>query len=71
MDKTLFVILSGHRFIKDTCIRQAKHMADNLKKQYCYTGVLKRRILDALGKINELSIEQRKEVIQLMEEVLT
>jgi len=64
-------ILSGHRFIKDTCIRQAKRMADNLKKQYRYTGVLKRRILDALAKINELSIEQRKEVIQLMEEVLT
>jgi Integrase core domain. len=64
-------ILSRHRFIKDTCIRQAKRMADNLKKQYRYTGVLKRRILDALGKINELGIEQRKEAIQLMEEVLT
>ena len=64
-------ILSRHRFIKDTCIRQAKRMADNLKKQYRYTGVLKRRILDALGKINKLGIEQRKEVIQLMEEVLT
>ncbi len=64
-------ILSGHRFIKDTCIRQAKRMADNLKKQYRYTGVLKRSILDALAKINELSLEQRKEVIQLMEEVLT
>jgi hypothetical protein len=64
-------ILSGHRFIKDTCIRQAKRMADNLKKQYRYTGVLERKILDALGKINELNIEQRKEVIQLMEEVLT
>jgi len=47
-------ILSRHRFIKDTCIRQAKRMADNLKKQYRYTGVLKRKILDALGKINEL-----------------
>ena len=64
-------ILSGHRFIKDTCIRQAKRMADNLKKKYRNIGVLKRRILDALGKINELSIEQRKEAIQLMEEVLT
>ncbi len=63
-------ILSGHRFIKDTCIRQAKRMADNLKKQYHYTGVIKRKILDALGKMNELSIEQRKEVIQLMEEIL-
>jgi len=64
-------ILSAYRFIKDACVRQAKRMAADLKKQYCYTGALKKRILDELGNVKELSIEQRKEAIQLIEEVLT
>ncbi len=46
-------------------------MAMNLKKQYNYVGALKKKILDALGKLTELSLEQRKEAIELMEEVLT
>jgi len=64
-------ILSAYRFIKDTCVREAKRMAADLKKQYRYTGALKKRILDELGNAKELSIEQRKEAIQLIEEVLT
>ncbi len=64
-------VLLRFRYLKDTCIRQARRMATNLKKQYNYVGALKKKILDALGKLTELSLEQRKEAIELMEEVLT
>lgn len=64
-------VLSRFQYIKDTSIRQARRMAMNLKRQYRYVGALKKKIVDALGKINELSLEQRKEAIQLIEEVLT
>lgn len=64
-------ILSHHRFIKDTCVRQAKLMAADLKKQYHYAGVLKKKILDELVNVKELGIEQRKEAVNLMELVLS
>ena len=64
-------ILSGHRFIKDTCIRQAKRMAADLKKQYHYEGALKKKILDELVNVKELGIDQRKEAVNLMELVLS
>ena len=64
-------ILSRHRFIKDTCVRQAKRMAADLKKQYHYAGALKKKILDELGNLKELRIEQRKEVVKIMELVLS
>ena len=64
-------ILSRHRFIKDTCVRQAKLMAADLKKQYHYAGVLKKKILDELVNVKELGIEQRKEAVNLMELVLS
>ena len=63
-------VLSGPQFIKDICIRQARRMAINLKKQYSYVGALKQRILDDFGKVNELNHEQRKKAIELMDEVL-
>ncbi len=64
-------ILSGYRFIKDACVRQAKRMAANLKKQYDYEGALKKRILDELANVKEFSIEQRKEAVKIMELVLS
>ncbi|MCJ7684899.1 MAG: hypothetical protein MUO68_11470 [Desulfobacteraceae bacterium] len=64
-------ILSRHRFIKDTCVRQAKRMATDLKKQYHYAGALKKKILDELVNVKELGIDQRKEAVNLMELVLS
>ena len=64
-------ILSRHRFIKDTCVRQAKLMAADLKKQYHYAGALKKKILDELRNLKELGIEQRKEAVKIMEFVLS
>ncbi len=64
-------ILSRHRFIKDTCVRQAKLMAADLKKQYHYAGALKKKILDELVNVKELGIDQRKEAVKIMELVLS
>jgi len=64
-------ILSRHRFIKDTCVRQAKRMATELKKQYHYAGALKKKILDELVNVKELGIDQRKEAVKIMELVLS
>lgn len=64
-------ILSHHRFIKDTCVRQAKRMAADLKKQYHYAGALKKKILDELGNVKELGIDQRREAVKIMELVLS
>jgi len=64
-------ILLNHRSIKDTCVRQAKRMAVDLKKQYHYAGALKKKILDELGNVKELGIDQRKEAVKIMELVLS
>jgi len=63
-------VSSNIQFVKELSIRQASRMAKNLKKQYRYLGVLKRRISDALGAINELSLAQRQEALELVEQFL-
>ncbi len=63
--------VSSHiQFIKELSIRQANRMAQNLKQQYRYIGVLKRKISDALGAIQELTLAQRKEALELVEQFL-
>ena len=64
-------ILSGHRFIKDTCVRQVKRMTTDLQKRYCYVDALRTRVFDALGEVDGLNLKQRKEAFQLIEELLT
>ena len=65
------VITSHIEFIKEVSLRQVKRMLQDLKKQYRYIGVLKRKISDALGELNELSLSQRQEAFKLVEELLT
>jgi len=36
-----------------------------------YEGALKKRILDELGNIKELGIDQRKEAVKIMELILS
>ena len=64
-------ITSHIEFIKEVSLRQVKRMLQDLKKQYRYIGVLKRKISDALGELNELSLSQRQEAFKLVEELLT
>jgi hypothetical protein len=45
-------------------------MIGNLKKQYSYKGVLKGNITEALGKMQELSIDQKEEALELVDQFL-
>ena len=64
------VVTTGTRFIRDLCLKQIERLVQILRKQYQYTGALKRKILDALGEISELNLAQRKEAFQLVESYL-
>jgi len=65
------VVTSRIKAIKAVAVRQTERMIENLKKQYRYEGVLKRKIADAIGKLNELSISQKQEALELVEQFLT
>ena len=57
-------------FIRETSIRLVKQMLQNLKDQHRYLGVLKKKISDALGAVQSLSLTQRQEAFKLVEECL-
>jgi len=63
-------VLSHLPALKNTLLRQARQMADHLKKQYRYVNVLRKKALDALNELGEFTIEQFKKATILMEEVL-
>lgn len=58
-------------FIKEASMRQVKRMLQNLKNQYQYLGVLKKKISDALGEIQSLNLSQRQEAFNLVEQYLS
>jgi hypothetical protein len=63
-------VLSRLPSLKNILVRQAMRMACDLKKQYRYLNVLRKKILDALNEVNEFTLEQLKKATILMEEVL-
>ena len=63
-------ILLRQRFVRDACVRRAKRMAAELKKEYRYIGALKKRVLDELTKMKNLGLEQRNKAVSLLESVL-
>ena len=64
-------IILRQRFVRDACVRQAKRMAAELKKEYRYIGALKKRVFDELTKMKNLGLEQRNKVVSLMDLVLS
>lgn len=63
-------VLSHLPALKNILVRQARQMADHLKKQYRYLNVLRKKVLDALNEVSEFTMEQFKKATILMEEVL-
>ncbi len=57
-------------FIRETGIRVVKQMLQNLKNQYRYAGILKKKISDALRRVQSLSLSQRQEAFNLVEQYL-
>lgn len=56
--------------LKNILVRQARRMARDLKKQYRYLEVLRKKVLDALNEVSEFTLEQLEKATILMEEVL-
>ena len=63
-------VLSRLPDLKNILVGQARRMACDLKRQYCYLEVLRKKVLDALNEISEFTLEQLKKATILMEEVL-
>lgn len=63
-------VLSRLPSLKNILVRQARRMVCDLKKQYRYLNVLRKKILDALNEVSEFTLEQLKKATMLMEEVL-
>ncbi len=59
-----------NRNIKKICIRRVQEWTHELMKSYRYIGSLKSKFLDAMGKLQELSLEQKKEAWELIEQFL-
>lgn len=57
-------------FIRETSIRLVRQMLQNLKNQHQYLGILKKKISDALGAVQSLSLLQRQEAFNLVEQCL-
>lgn len=58
------------QFVKDLAIRRAREWTQELMKGYSYLGVLKKKFSDALGKLNHLSLEQKQEAWELLDQFL-
>ena len=65
------VVNCRFREIKEVATKRTKRMIEDLKKQYRYDGVLKRKIADALRNKTELNITKRKEALELTNQFLT
>ncbi|WP_428622427.1 hypothetical protein [Sedimenticola sp.] len=57
--------------VKEIAMRQVERMLAQLKERYRYLGVLKKQILEALAGINDVSMLQRQEMIDWVEQLST
>ena len=58
------------RFVKELSIRKANEWTQDLMKSYKYLGTLKKKLSDALGKLNHLSLEEKQKAWELIEQFL-
>lgn len=57
--------------VKEVAIRQARRMAHALAQTYQYVGALKKQIADALGRLTHLSLAQKQQALELIEQFLS
>ncbi|MBW1700097.1 MAG: hypothetical protein JRK26_25290, partial [Deltaproteobacteria bacterium] len=48
------------QIVKELSIRKAREWTVELMKNYSYMGSLKKKLSDALGKLNHLNLEQKQ-----------
>ena len=59
------------RIVKELAIRKAGEWIRELVANYSYLGSLKKRLSDALAKLNHLNFEQKQKAWELVEQFLT
>lgn len=63
-------VCASARFVKELAIRQAQRMARTLMENYRYIGSLKKQIANALAELRDMSIVQKQEAWELVEQFL-
>jgi hypothetical protein len=58
------------RIVKELAIRKAGEWTQELVSHYSYLGSLKKKLSDALGKLNHLDYEQKQKAWELIEQFL-
>jgi len=58
------------RIVKELAIRKVREWTHELMKNYSYIGALKKKLSDALGKLNHLNLEQKQKAWELIEQFL-
>jgi hypothetical protein len=56
--------------LRDLAMKQGRRMLQSLKAHYRYLGVLKKKITEALGGVQQLTVAQRTEIVAFVEEAL-
>jgi hypothetical protein len=58
------------RIVKELAIRKVRDWTHELMKNYSYIGSLKKKLSDALGKLNHLTLEQKQKAWELLNQFL-
>ena len=58
------------RIVKELAIRRVGEWTQELMANYNYIGSLKKKLSDALGKLNHLTFEQKQKAWELLEQFL-
>jgi transposase InsO family protein len=58
------------RFVKELALRTVRKWTEELMKQYKYLGVLKKKLSDAIGKLDHLNLQQKQEAWELIEQFI-
>jgi transposase len=58
------------RIVKELAIRRVRDWTHELVKHYKYVGSLKKKLSDALGKLNHLNLEQKQKAWELLDQFL-
>ena len=58
------------RIVKELAIRKVREWTLELVNHYSYMGSLKKKLSDALGKLNHLNLEQKEKAWELLDQFL-
>lgn len=63
-------VRANGRIVKDLAVRKAREWTHDLMRAYNYIGSLKKKFSDALGNLTDLSMEQKQQSWELIEQFL-